>query len=220
MNNFYQRDNKIFLRELDAVSQFPDLSWRWHNDIPILKGRYQFNTEFRGILFQDSFILEFNFPPDYPERLPLVKEVDYKIPKTFHRLKHEYLCLCTFSEQWLIFSKEPTLDNYIRNLLNPYLLSWLWFVRFNEMPWGERRHGSIGLVESYQDLLKTKSIQQTIFLMKKAIMDGVGRQDKCPCGSGLSFKKCHQKIIQRLVNSLPEGQMAYDFKNILLEALT
>ena len=49
------------------------MSWRWYNDIPVLKGAYQFKTEYREVPFQDSFNLEFYFPPDYPENLPLVK---------------------------------------------------------------------------------------------------------------------------------------------------
>ena len=82
------------------------------------------------------------------------------------------------------------------------------------MPWGERQHGLIGIVESYQELLKLKDFQQTILLIKNFVMGKIDRNDDCPCNSGYSFKKCHRKIIIRLENSLPKGQLVYDFISI------
>jgi hypothetical protein len=214
--NFYQRDSKIFLRELDVAFQFPELSWKWQNDIPVLKGIYYFEKEYRGEKFNNIFKLEINFPPDYPEKSPSVKELENKIHPTFHRNPDSCLCLCTPAEQHLIFSREPTLENFMYNLLNPYLLSWLWYERFNEMPWGERKHGSLGLIESYQELLKLHNSQQVVLFIKKYIINRIDRNDNCPCGSGFSFKKCHRKIIINLENCLPKGQLTSDFDSILL----
>ncbi len=42
-----------------------------------------------------------------------------------------------------------------------------------EWPGPERSHGTEGIREAVRDL------------------GGVGRNDPCPCGSGLKFKKCH-----------------------------
>jgi hypothetical protein len=191
------------------------LSWRWHDDFPVLKGDYHFGTEYRGISFQDTFNLEFNFPPDYPENLPVVKEIDNKIPNLFHRFTDGSLCLCTTAEQYLIFSKQPTLENYIKNLVNPYLLSWLWYQRFNEMPWGERSHGGRGLLESYQELLQISDQQCVIIFMVKFVKNEIYQKQECPCGSGLPFKKCHRNILFQLQNYLPKGQMILDFIKII-----
>jgi len=207
------------LRELNAASHFPDLSWRWYNDIPILKGIYRFKIEYKGIPFQDNFNLVFFFPPDYPETPPLVSELDNKIPATFHHYSNGGLCLCAPVEQYLIFSKDPTLENFIYNLLNPYLLSWLWYERYHETPWGERRHGPMGIAESYQELLKLNDFRHTVFFMGKFLMNNPDRNDDCPCDSGYSYKKCHRKTIIKLENCLPKGQLNYDFKNILLGGL-
>jgi len=191
------------------------LTWRWHNDIPKLKGVYQFKKEYRGYSFQDNFNLEFDFSSNYPEKLPLVKELDNKIPATFHRNPDGCLCLCTPVEQYLIFFKEPTLEIFINNLLNPYLLSWLWAQRFNEMPWGERRHGIKGLIESYQELLKLRNFKHTMQFMVEYIKNEIHHKQDCPCGSGLPFKKCHRNVIINLENSLPKGQIICDFITIL-----
>jgi hypothetical protein len=203
------------LRELDAVSLFPNLSWRWNNDIPILRGIYQFQTEYKGIVFKENFNLEFFFPRTYPDDLPAVKEIDNKIPSTFHHFTDGSLCLCAPVEQYMIFSKTPTLENYIRNLLNPYLLGWLWYQRFNEMPWGERTHWLIGLLESYQELLNIKEKQYVLPFMYRYVRNELFQWQECPCGSGLPFKKCHRNLLNRLENRLPKGQLVHDFINII-----
>jgi hypothetical protein len=191
------------------------LSWRWNNNIPKLKGIYRFEEEYRDEIFKDSFKLEINFPPDYPEKPPLVKELDNKIPLTFHRNPDGCLCLRTPVEQYLVFSKVPTLENFMKNLLNPYLLSWLWYQRFTEMPWGERKHGILGLVESYKDLLKLKNCKHTIQFMVEFIKNEIHHRKDCPCGSGLSLKRCHGNIILELEHNLPRGQLIHDFIFIL-----
>jgi len=215
VTNFYQRDNIIFLRELNTATQFSELSWRWYDDVPILKGIYHFQINYRGIPFQDSFNLEFYFPHDYPENLPLVKELDNKIPKEFHHFTDGSLCLCTPAEQWLIFSKNPTLENYIKNLVNPYLLCWLWYEKFNEMPWGERQHGPVGIIESYQDLLKLNNPEQTLHFLKILFFNEIDSRGYCPCGSGLSFRKCHKTAITKVTNRLPMDYIKKDFITIL-----
>jgi hypothetical protein len=106
-----------------------------------------------------------------------------------------------------IFSRVPRLENYIRNLLNPYLLGWLWYQQFNEMPWGERTHGLSGLVESYQELLNIKNRQCLLDFMYKYIRKKLFQRQDCPCGSGLPFKKCHKNLIIRLENCLPDEQL-------------
>ena len=83
------------------------------------------------------------------------------------------------------------------------------------MPWGERRHGPMGLVESYQELLKLRSLKHTILFMIEFIRNGIHQKQSCPCGSGLSIKKCHGNTIIKLENCLPRGQLIRDFIYIL-----
>lgn len=194
---------------------FPNLSWRWNNDIPMLKGIYQFQTEYKDISFKEYFHLEFFFPQTYPDDLPTVKEIDDKIPSTFHHFTDGSLCLCTPVEQYLVFSKVPTLENYIKSLLNPYLLGWLWYLRFNEMPWGDRSHGRLGLLESYQELFNITNKQFFLNFICKYIRNELFQRKECPCGSGLPFKKCHRNLIIRLENCLPKGQLSHDFIKII-----
>ena len=99
--------------------------------------------------------------------------------------------------------------------MDPYFLCWLWYTRHNELPWGERSHGIIGLIESYQELLKLKNLQHTIRFMTEFIKNKIHHNQSCPCESGLPFKKCHRNTIQELEYNLPKGQLIHDFLFIL-----
>ena len=83
------------------------------------------------------------------------------------------------------------------------------------MPWGERQHGPMGIVESYQELLNIKDLKHMTQFMIEFARNEIHRMQNCPCGSGLPFKKCHRKIIYKLENCLPKGQLIRDFISIL-----
>jgi len=83
------------------------------------------------------------------------------------------------------------------------------------MPWGERQHGIKGLIESYQELLKLRGLNHTTQFMIEFIKNEIHHKQHCPCGSGLSFKRCHRNIIIDLENNLPKGQLICDFIAIL-----
>jgi hypothetical protein len=83
------------------------------------------------------------------------------------------------------------------------------------MPWGERSHGILGLLESYQELLKINGKRRVIPFMIKFVKNEIYQWQECPCGSGLPFKKCHRNITIQVQNYLPKGQMALDFIDII-----
>jgi hypothetical protein len=78
---------------------------------------------------------------------------------------------------------------------------------------GERCHGPMGLVQSYQELLNIKDLDHTILFMIKFLRNEINQRQECPCGSGLPFRKCHKSIINRI--QLPQGQLCADLINIL-----
>lgn len=172
---------------------------------------YHFSGTYKNAELRDSFDLEFLFPQNYPEGIPSVTERGGKIPSDFHRNSPGgELCLCAPSEQCLVFFKDPCLKNYVENLVNPYLFSWLWYKKYGAMPWGERGHGRPGLVESYLDLLKLNRRDAVLPLLKMALHPGSPRFD-CPCGSGRPYRKCHKKIISKLLIHVPAVQLANDY---------
>lgn len=201
---------------MDSVSKFPDLKWRWENEIPILKGQFHFHTVYRNVELQDTFNLVFDFPQNYPDEPPLVMEVDGKVDPKYHHYSNGALCLGTPAEYEISFTKTPTLENFILNLLNPYLAGWLWYKQFGEMPWGERSHGWIGLCESYQDLFKIDNKENVIPFLERLAKDEIHQRDVCPCGSGKPYRNCHKKIINRSFIHISHERIFADYQTILL----
>jgi hypothetical protein len=202
---------------LDSVSQFPNLHWIWEQDIPVLKGRYLFHTIYEGVEFKDTFNLTFVFPREYPEQPPLVLEIAGKIPYNFHHYTNGGLCLAARMEYKVVFAKNPTLEGFITNLLNPYLLSWLWFDKFGKMPWGERKHGWTGICESYQDLLKIKNPENVIPFMERLVRNNINQREPCPCGSNIPYRNCHKKIVNRVLVYYNRDDLITDYRDIISE---
>lgn len=200
---------------MDAIFQFPDLKWRWEHDVPVLKGKYHFSTLYKGVELKDTFNLRFHFPQDYPETPPYVEELDNNIPAKFHHYSNGTLCLCVPVEYLSIFLRSPTLSNFINNLLNPYLTSWLWYKQFGEMPWGERSHGAIGLCEFYAELLKIRNLPTLLPFLEKIILGDIPQRANCPCGSGVPYRNCHKKIVNKFLLRIPISNIREDYYYIL-----
>jgi hypothetical protein len=155
------------------------------------------------------------FRQDYPNSIPIVRETGGKIPSDFHRYMGGGLCLGATPELYTIFTKRPTLENYIDNLVDPYLFGWLYYQQYGEMPWGERNHGAKGLIESYKELLHIEKDENAMVLLRQIAANAIKQREICPCGSGLPFRKCHKKLVQRLSVNIPQGVFFQDFLTII-----
>ncbi|MDR2407676.1 MAG: hypothetical protein LBE13_06160 [Bacteroidales bacterium] len=120
------------------------------------------------------------------------------------------------AEYRMIFAKAPTLENFIHNLLNPYLAGWLWHKQFGKMPWGERSHGWVGLCESYQALFKIDGKENVIPFLEQLVKGEIHQRAGCPCGSGKPYRNCHKKIINRIFAHISQKQIIFDYQTILL----
>ncbi len=215
VTDFYNKENPIFQRELEQAQYFPELGWRWKNDIPILSGRYYFDGIKNGIKLKDDFYLIFHFPQQYPDKPPLVSEIEAKIPFDYHRNEKErWLCLATPSDIEIQFTKDRCLKNFMENLVNPYLYLWLYFNKFGIMLWPDRSHGVDGLIEGYKSILKTDDINVILMLLKMVFSGDFYWRNDCPCGSGKTIRKCHKKQLKFVDDNISKNQLQKDIKEI------
>lgn len=107
------------------------------------------------------------------------------------------------------------MEGFINNLVNPYLLSWLWLEKFGKMPWGERRHGWIGICESYQELLKINNQENVIPFVKRLALNNINQREICPCGSGIPYRNCHKKIVNRAFLHYNRNDFISDYHDII-----
>lgn len=136
--------------------------------------------------------------PISSDELPFVIDTDRQIKRDYH---HYYpngkLCLATDSQIRIRFIDGFDLIAWMSEFVELYYFSYEYYERFGIFPFGERDHGSWGIIQTYQDFLIAKDEIETYKLMH-FIKDQMYRgHHPCPCGSGKSLRNCHGQAMLR-----------------------
>ena len=133
--------------------------------------------------------------------LPIVWEISNKISKNYqHMYNDRSLCLATDLEQRL-YMKSHTIVEWIKEYVEKYFVSYIYYKRYGVFPFGEHSHGEKGIYEfikihyKMNNLIEAKKIYEYVCTKKYR-----GHLD-CPCGSGKKIRNCHGKLILELLNS-------------------
>ena len=133
--------------------------------------------------------------------MPKVWEVSNKIRKSYeHIYDDRSLCLATDLEQEL-YLKTHTIVEWIREYVEKYFVSYIYYKRYGVFSFGEHSHGKKGIYEfikihyKMNNLIEAKKIYEYVCTKKYR-----GHLD-CPCGSGKKIRNCHGKLILELLNS-------------------
>ncbi|WP_372518491.1 hypothetical protein [Candidatus Ruminimicrobiellum ovillum] len=159
------------------------------------------------------FDLEIYINKDYPNTIPSVREVDEKIPKTFHKLNDGSFCLAA---PYLLFSsikKNPNFIVFFENFILPYLYSYQYNKKYGKMPFGELRHGMQGIIDFYKELFNIQSECLVVKLLMQAKNVYRGHH-LCACGSKKRLRKCHGSIILSIKNSIPRQHLLSEIMQI------
>ena len=142
----------------------------------------------------DSYHLRITVPDHFPERIPTIMELGRKIPRTgsFHVNPDATLCLGSPLRLLLKLSSEPTLPGFASFCLVPYLYAISHKLKFGgQLPFSELKHGKIGELEDYMELLALRSPEQASSAIR---MLGMKKQrankQPCPCGCGRRLGEC------------------------------
>ena len=136
------------------------------------------------------------------------------------------LCLCSRFKAFeytdeLKESKSPGVD-FIQKLVIPFLYGISYFEKHNKFPFGEIEHSTTGLVKEVKNnkkhfkylkqYLKIHPEEATRFIseytdhfnLENVTFKNkkIGRNNLCPCNSGLKYKKCHLDIVFALKETL------------------
>lgn len=195
-----------------ALSSFLDKNYGMHiipaigkNELLTMEGVYSINhkADFNDApVINDSYNLRIVLPSKYPKELPIINELDGKIPfseeNSYHIHPHDR-SFCLGSTLRLTFSccSNPSLLIFSEKFLDPYLYAVSYKLKHGgSFIFGELEHGVDGLVSDYRRIfnLKTdKEVIQTLYLL------GMRRRDankgNCPCGCGFRLGKCHFRFV-------------------------
>ena len=187
------------------LQKFPDLRLGPVSDSTIkITGLLRFTAEVRGYeSITDEFHILLTVAPNYPKEIPLVWEVAGRIPRTFHKLEGDALCLGSPTRLRLKIMNSPPLLSFVEQCVVPYLYGYCLHERGRPLPFGELSHGVLGLHEDLAALLgvrKDADIRQFAKLL--SMRKRHANKQPCPCGSDLRVGRCHHNRLNALRRSL------------------
>lgn len=142
----------------------------------------------------DAYQIQVAIPPIFPWQEPVVFEIGGRIPKIADRHvfeDNENCCLGVW-EEWLFKSPDRSASSFLTGPLHDYFLSQCWYEATSEWPFGDRSHGSLGVLEGFCDLLGiTVDRQQAVSHLKLLARENIKGHVACPCGSGKRLRNCH-----------------------------
>jgi hypothetical protein len=197
--------------ELKSFFQrFPDLGLRPSDRGYILIAgtvEFQIQVDHSGGRLRDSFAIEIYVPESFPSLVPLVREVGGRIPKTFHKLTNDCLCLGSPLRLQIMLAKARSLVSFVETCVLPYLAGYAVFENSREMPFGELEHGSPGLYDDYKSLLGVKNDEACLKILGcLSLRKRIANKRPCFCGSGIRLGRCHNRKVNALRSMASRGQ--------------
>ena len=192
---------EIFNAQLsDVLLHFPDLNVITKDKKKFLKGILDIPNSEGEIV--NSFFIEIHCTKLFPYRFPILHEIGGSIPceADWHKYNDNSCCITVEPEEILVCKNGITVLSFVRNQVIPYLANqsyrMLQGVYKDEFP-----HGIKGLFIFYSDLMKTTDINKWWQYANQAF-DGMKtkseRNKLCFCGSGMKYKRCHDKVFDQL----------------------
>ena len=155
----------------------------------------------------DQFEVRIEVGPKYPSSEPRVFETAGRIPRTIER--HVYddgSCCLVVWEQWLAVAKDTSFSSFLEGPLKQFLLSQVIFEQTKKWRFGERPHGTAGMIEAYAEILGVKP-KKTEILSRLELLAHPWPKGHwlCPCGSGRIIRKCPREELWSLHQRIPPG---------------
>lgn len=158
--------------------------------------RFQASSSIHEVI-EDQYELEMSISSGFPDEEPFVRETAQRIPKDFHKLKGDFLCLGSPTE--IRMKMKPTLPAFVELFVIPYLYGYSYFEKYEVLPFGELAHGVHGIRQHLANLFcapTAKCPEEFLRLAGMTIRNG--NKLPCPCGSGKRLGKCHNRRVNEL----------------------
>lgn len=172
----------------------------------IIEGTYNLSSSYNEIYLQKYYNIRIIIHEVYPKKLPQVINIDGTIPKEFgHFYVDGSLCLGSPMELYLS-AIENNISDYLIKYIDSYLYAATYFIKYNsQFPYGERSHGTMGIIEFWKEYLNTDDYKVIHNVMDYISKDNYRGHNLCSCGSGERVRNCHgNKILPIIKNSLIE----------------
>ena len=183
-------------------------------------GKYKICNQLEDEVFEDYFSIEIFVPDGFPEDIPTIHTTDGRIRVNNykgHVYKNGQFCLEIDTAIAAYLQDNPSLLSFLTKYLDPYLFGFLFYQKHKRLPFGEHKHGILGLMDFYCELFDTADIKTAYSLLASLFKDNFKGHIQCPCQSGKRYRNCHKDRINDLKSSRLYERYKNDFVTIIAE---
>lgn len=154
----------------------------------------------------ETFTIEVAVPDAYPLEIPVVTEVNGRIPSMPDRHINGTDGSCCIELPFEFHRRRPQLSasEYVLGPVRSFFLAQLHFEEFGTWPAGERGHGFDGVREAVLELFGLDDAELLIKLVPAVRHWRKRKHERCPCASGSRLFACHGKPIRAALRTWPE----------------
>ena len=141
----------------------------------------------------DSYAISVRFPRDYPSAVPNVHETGKRISRdtAFHTYEDGSFCLGSEIKLKAIIFETPKIIDFFNRVVEPFLYSISYKIKYDEFPNGELAHGEAGLVDDYEVFFQVKGKKAVLGVLSAlGTRKLVANKLQCPCSCGKRLGKC------------------------------
>jgi hypothetical protein len=191
---------EIFQTQLsDVLQYYPNLIVKTNDNKQYIKGILDIPNSKGNIV--NSYLIEIRWKKMFPYRFPELYEFG-TIPcgDDWHKYEDNSCCITVEPEEIITCKNGITVLSFIRRQVIPYLANQSYKlitgVYKDEFP-----HGIEGYRMFYAELMKTADSRKWIQYADFAFNGMAGKLERnkpCFCGSGVKYKRCHDKVFEKI----------------------
>jgi hypothetical protein len=213
----------IFERDfIAAKGRFPKLTYGWNAKVKmwVITGDLDI-CDTVGV-YWNTFQIMMLVPPGYPFCVPIVAERSHIIPRDIDwHISPEGVCCLDAEHSLIALSKKGiNLGDFIAKKVYSFFANQIHKIETKAYAGAEYAHHTAGVIQYYLEELNMPSVEATLQTLTKILnKKGLGRNDKCPCASGLKLKFCHEKAIE-VIKSFGASKINKDIESIQIHLVS
>ena len=205
MELWFKKDSKLYEEVKKQIGlNYPTLHLVIENNSLFIRGSLVLDEPVTQ-REMDRFSVEIEFPHDYPKGIPLVRELDGRIPKIGERHFNINGTACMFfrDARYIHYPKGMTIVEFIEKLVKNFFI---WQIDYDlnhgDSTMAEWGHNRIGVFQFYFEMLNTNNSKVVIKFLKYHTSKHVRLHWPCYCGSGKQIRFCHMEDMKKWKSAL------------------
>lgn len=191
--------------ESTIKSKYQSLQLVVENDVLFLRGIFPLIDPENGDEI-DSYQIEIEFPPDFPMRIPIVRETGGRIPRTIDRHideKDGSACLGMREQLHNHITHNASALSFIEGPIYQFFLGQSYYELTDKWIFGEWSHGADGILEYYSKRFKTNDPRMILTFVEYLSKNTVKGHWPCFCTNGKRLRNCHMKFLLLTRSAIP-----------------